>query len=160
QYEGHNYWGLGVLLLLCFSLPQSLPILRERRDTRLLVFSAGMVLLTLFALSNQVYAGHRLLLSYRLPKVLAVLAGQFRSSGRFFWPVTYSVMAFAIAKAFRLKPSWLGVGLAIAALALQTADLGPERRLLRDGAAGYPAAHRLQDSRWRSIIAAHNLVVL
>ena len=56
------------------------------------VFMFGLLLCTLFALSNIAYAGHYLLWPVPAPKFL----GAFRSSGRFVWPVTYFLLAFGL----------------------------------------------------------------
>ena len=163
QYEGHNYWGMGLLLLLCFLLPQAPKItpalFTELRRPRSIVLLSGLALFVAFALSTQVYVGHHLVLSANLPKALAVLAGQFRSSGRFFWPASYLVMAVAIARVTRLKPRWLGAVLALAAAILQVADLRPERNVLNEQASIAPAPKLLGDWRWPSVIASHSLIV-
>ena len=163
QYEGHNYWGMGLLLLLCFWLPQALKItpalFAKLRQTRSVVLLCGLALLSAFALSTQVYVGHQLVFDVNLPKPLATLAGQFRSSGRFFWPVSYLVMAVALARVVRLKPRWLGAGLAVAAMVLQVIDLRPERNVLNEQASIAPAPERLHDPRWPMIIASHNLIL-
>jgi hypothetical protein len=91
QYEGYNYLGAGFLLLLLFAFVFAggthIRFLRSHS-----VFMFGLLLCTLFALSNIAYAGHYLLWSVPAPKLL----GAFRSSGRFVWPVTYFLLAFGL----------------------------------------------------------------
>ena len=91
RYEGYNYLGAGFLLLLLFAF-----VFAGGTDIKFLrshsVFMFGLLFCTLFALSNIAYAGHYLLWSVPAPEFL----GAFRSSGRFIWPVTYFLLAFAL----------------------------------------------------------------
>ena len=91
QDEGYNYLGAGFLLLLLFAFVFAggthIRFLRSHS-----VFMFGLLLCTLFALSNIAYAGHYLLWSVPAPEFL----GAFRSSGQFVWPVTYFLLAFGL----------------------------------------------------------------
>lgn len=90
QYDGFNYLGLGVLLLLASALVLSAVRLfrRPRRVAgwwrRNWTVAAACALLTLFALSNQVYWGNTGF-TIPLPGWLLNLCGIFRSSGRMFY---------------------------------------------------------------------------
>ncbi len=124
QYEGYQYLGLGVLLLVAVSAarwPRQSRLLR--RHGWLLVI---MITLSCVALSNRVYFGHRLLLDLEpMPSAMQL----FRSSGRFFWPVTYTVMIASTA----LVARWRRVGtfaLLVAAV-IQFADAAPLRQDVR-----------------------------
>ncbi|TFW09761.1 hypothetical protein E4K72_04390, partial [Oxalobacteraceae bacterium OM1] len=120
QGEGLNYFGGGLLLLLPLAAwmavqRRSLPI---RRHAALAVVLIGMAL---YALSNQVYAGHAHLLTYPLPAAAQWITGTFRASGRFFWPVGYLVMGLVVATVLR-RPSWPVLALVAGALGLQWFD--------------------------------------
>ncbi len=120
QYEGFQYLGMGLLLGLAtlFLFP------RSRSALRTAVFrQPGLWLsclaLTLIALSDRIYLGHVLLLSFREPPGADVV----RASGRFFWPVAYVVLVGTVAALARL--SWRPMPLLLVVLALlQTADAG------------------------------------
>jgi hypothetical protein len=96
QYEGYNYLGAGVLLLLVIST------LRHAHAIAGLVRRYWLVAATLlffaaWAISNHVYFGPFLLFSYPVPDLLErTVLGWFRGSGRFFWPVTWTLAALAL----------------------------------------------------------------
>ncbi|HEX2939444.1 MAG TPA: DUF6311 domain-containing protein [Rhodopila sp.] len=106
QYEGFNYLGAGVLLLLAMAVAaswRSLPGLLRRH----LILLVAFIYLTLFAVSNIVYGGTRLLLYVPLPEAVQFLAGIFRASGRMFWPCGYAIALFSLALVLRhLPPGW------------------------------------------------------
>jgi len=88
QYEGYNYLGAGILLLLIIDF--KLIGLNSFKNVK---FHYGLIIslsiLLLYSLSSKIYLGHHLLITYDAPKFL----GTFRSTGRFFWPITYLVLA-------------------------------------------------------------------
>src|SRR4029450_6352979 len=86
QYEGETYIGLRAVLMLVTAVvisPRAL-LLHARRHP---VLVATLAFLALAAASNKVYAGSRLLLSHNLPGVVESVAGPFRATGPFIWPV-------------------------------------------------------------------------
>src|SRR5690606_34528310 len=90
QYEGMNYLGFGVWMLIvlgAWAARRHLPGL-VRRHVLLLVL---MTAFTLYAWSNVVYVGRLRLFEYPLGPFNG-LAQQFRASGRFFWPVAYFLL--------------------------------------------------------------------
>lgn len=93
DYEGFNYLGLGMLVLLACSLvllcrnPHGLWRAVLARPVLLIL----MLALTLFALTHNLgVAGHTLVLP--LPAELVEWASVLRGSGRLFWPVYYLIM--------------------------------------------------------------------
>ncbi|MBF0859892.1 hypothetical protein HKD24_11780 [Gluconobacter sp. LMG 31484] len=119
QYEGYQYLGAGVLLLLAMVLP-------SRRGIALLTKlpgqHAGLLLaclaLTVIAVSNRVYLFHVpvLLTHFKVPG-----AEQMRSSGRMFWPVAYLIMLGSVYGLCRAWPrAWPLV--LLAGIALQWQD--------------------------------------
>ena len=86
QYEGYNYLGAGMLLLLVvgFALAPRLVLDGLKRHAALALF---MALLVVIALSNRVFIGDWLILDVRIPRLLAGFSENFRTGGRFFWPV-------------------------------------------------------------------------
>ena len=119
QFEGYQYLGLGLLLLLAVTLLAvcfSTRTVFLRRHLGLLAMS---LCLTALALSDIVYLGtHRLLDLGTWPAVF----NQLKASGRLFWPVTYLLMVGAVATTARLLPRLLWPLLLIATAALQFAD--------------------------------------
>jgi hypothetical protein len=92
-FEGGNYLGMGILfLILVHILFSRKAIQQEIKRQYLLAFL--MLGFTMDSLSNTVYFGNHQILSYELPAIIEKLVNIFRSSGRFFWPVTYSLLVF------------------------------------------------------------------
>ena len=155
QYEGYQFLGVGLILLILiadFSLS-----LRDRID--LLKRHAGLVLacigLFLLALSNKIYAGHLLLVEFPAPSWIV----QVRSSGRMFWPVAYAaIIVSTLIVCQRLNRRWVGVLLLVLA-AMQYVETSPMRRWIRHRyAVQYPWA--IDPAEFRPLLATHtNLMV-
>lgn len=125
QYEGFNYFGAGLILLLPFAIVTnwcSIKTLPKRYPALFLV----LLLCTFYALSNKIYLGTHELVSYPLPAFMTRLTGTFRASGRFFWMVGYLVL-FGVLAALLKKPSWRTAVLMVVALTLQWVDIQPLR---------------------------------
>lgn len=125
QYEGFSYLGIGILMLLLMTLPWQIQRLRRWRENPWLF---GLFIgLTLFALSHVIYLGPLQLLHIPLPDGILQLASMFRATGRFFWPVMYSIAALAIVGPIAFYGR-RGVLLLLAALPLQWVDTAPLRQ--------------------------------
>lgn len=152
-WEGYNWLGFGTLgaLLLCAILvPRALLALPRRHAGMLLALLA----LTAIALSFRIGLGGRVLVD--LGPVPAMLE-QFRSSGRFFWPVAYALAigaAILLARAARIGPALLlALGL------LQLADAQPLRAELRAWAHARAPWHA-DALALRALLAAHERLSL
>ena len=123
QAEGMNYLGAGLILLLAVSLGlrwRNLPT-EARKHISLLVALSGLLAL---ALSNQVY-----FLGYHLLDIGGRLSADnplhnFRASGRFFWPIAYCLVVFAVLGLNRVwgRRQAAVAGLALGALSVQILD--------------------------------------
>jgi hypothetical protein len=153
QYEGFNYLGLGVLFLLvcCVSL-----LVARRRVPTFLRAHAGLVsvcfALTLFAMSNQGYAGHFEI--YNIGRMPALIE-QFRASGRLFWPVGYVIIIGAVLMMAGLRRPPLGATALVVAAGLQFADT----RLFRE--ANFNSMHTrsawtINTAQLRPLLASHD----
>ena len=129
QYEGFNYLGAGVLVLLAVAVVRfgrSMPT-ALRRHAALLVI---LMYLALYAISDAVFVGSHQLLYVPLPEPLAKLAGVFRSSGRMFWPCGYALALFGLAFVLRrLTPGWKSA-VVLGCCAVQLIDTNPLRARL------------------------------
>lgn len=118
QYEGFAYLGVGMLVLLLLALV-SLPLQRDRGDCqgtlpgRVGWVLAACVALALLAVSNQPTLGKHALGTLPLSSSLEAVVGLFRAGGRFVWPLTYLLMAWAIARVGRLPGGTAWLSLAI-----------------------------------------------
>jgi len=151
-HEGYNYLGLGLLLLLPLSAALAWRRLPQAFRRQPYVVGACLAM-ALFALSNKVWAGYALLLE--LPEPPQLLR-QFRSTGRFFWPLAYLLLAGGCLLLWRARPRLAPAILALLAL-LQLADT---RILFERTYATLRSTHepRLAPDVWRPLIAAHERV--
>jgi hypothetical protein len=138
RYEGFHYLGLGVLGLV--ALAGVIAATSRRRPASTVRLGPAVVvtclLMTAFAISPVVTLGRAVILDLNGPWFAPLAA--FRSSGRFFWPLTYVLLAWAIATVVRAtRPRTAGL-LLTAAVALQLYDLadahGSRRATARDPA--------------------------
>jgi len=86
---------------------------------------------TVFGLSNRIAAGSVELFAFDLPPKLWPVCSSFRSSGRFFLPVYYVIIAIGCGVLLRSFRSKLGVLIPVALLGLQWADISQNVDQLR-----------------------------
>lgn len=132
QYEGFNYLGLGILLLLAVCTvwmifkawrtpAESVAILAKWAKNNVLLLLTALFLF-LFALSNTISFGDASLV-IPIPRKLLELCGIFRSSGRMFYTVWYLLLLWGLSVLRKLvSPRWGGILLALFA-AVQVFDL-------------------------------------
>ncbi|WP_426143414.1 DUF6311 domain-containing protein [Pseudomonas sp. DWP3-1-2] len=146
QYEGFNYLGLGVLLAFALSVTLNRKAAVGSFSThRALTWL--MVLFTAYALSNIVYYGVHQVVTLNYPSFMDRITSQFRASGRFFWPVGYCVVIFAIATLYRKLSAVVFAGCMVVLMVLQVSDLSNLRHRLVD-TAKRPAAAVLTQPEW------------
>ena len=86
--------------------------------------------LTLYALSNHIYAGTVSLV--QIPDPPGFLQ-QFRATGRFFWPVTYVILVASVVVAAKRLPFKIALTVLILTSAMQFDDMAIYRQNMRDG---------------------------
>jgi hypothetical protein len=131
-WEGYNWLGAGLLAglaVLALRCPATLAGLVRRHAG----LALALVALTLLAVSLRVGLGERVVLDLGRPPALL---DQFRSSGRFFWPVGYALLIGTIALLARLPRT--GPALALLLGLVQWADAGPNRAALAAWASQRP----------------------
>jgi hypothetical protein len=128
-HEGFHYLGLGVLFLCVGAL---IAVLTTPRRFRLSFLPITVVLfgLALFSLSPRITFGDRVVVDW-LPYFGE--SSTFRASARFFWPVTYALLAATVGTVATTFRRSVAVALLAAALALQFSDLQPWYRSLYYG---------------------------
>lgn len=158
DYEGFNYAGLGVLLLVPLALIAWLrnrQPLKDELRIRLWLLLA-LIGLSLFALSNQIGVGAHTF-SYPLPKIAGNLANVFRASGRMFWPVLYALILmvmFLLVRGYRPR---IVVAVLALALTIQIVDTRNGWMGLRNSKMMTPSAEwatPMRDPFWANA-AAH-----
>lgn len=146
QYEGFNYLGLGIILAFVLSVVLNRSAVvggfaKHRALTWL------MVLFALYALSNIVYYGTHQLVTINYPSFMDRITSQLRASGRFFWPVGYCVIIFAIATLHNRLGKILFAGAMVLLIVLQVLDLSNLRHRLVD-TAKRPSSPVLTQAAW------------
>ena len=130
QYEGEAYIGAGALILLvaCVALNprRALDVVRRYR-----VYAAALVAFAIFAASNSVYAGSTLVVHYDLPKFALDLGNYFRATGRFIWPLSYSLAILPVACLFKWWPRFSAIALAAVAVWIQIGEARGDLRYRR-----------------------------
>ncbi len=111
QYEGYAYLGLGAIILIVISLVYLVFKLMTIKKSKALTYTWLMpliiliVVLSLFAISNQVTFNDRLLFEFGLPDLIIKVGNIFRASGRFIWILYYVLFLFAIIYFLKIKVS-------------------------------------------------------
>jgi hypothetical protein len=139
QYEGFNYLGAGMLLMgiwMMYELKKN-PVQRStlKKYLPLIVVCIGF---TIFAVSNKVTIGNVVLIDIQ-SQLLNSLA-MFQSSGRFFWPVNYTLLFLIISVLIIRNSTHTAFFFLSFGLAIQSLDLSPAyqfQRQVRDN----PARH-------------------
>jgi hypothetical protein len=159
-WDGCAYLGAGVLALLAATA-----IARVAWRRRLAGASAApgvawaplvvvVLLLAVFALTNDVKLADRLLFHYPVPRKIHGVYEMFRGAMRMLWPAYYAVMIAALWFALRVWPR-RAVGLVLAAaVALQVIDLAGMGAIKRAEVRGNGVTRPLHDPIW-SVIALH-----
>ncbi|MEM1003306.1 MAG: DUF6311 domain-containing protein, partial [Bacteroidota bacterium] len=107
--EALSYLGLGIILLLISNLICSIA---TRKGIGIIKAIKGFIkeypflcifilCITLFSLSYRVYLNDIKLLEYPLPFFMHSIAGAFRASTRFFWPVYYLIVLCVLVTSFK-----------------------------------------------------------
>ncbi len=125
QFEGFNYLGLGVLLLLMvaiFEWVKDRTGFNWRRDLPLIAIAS---LLFVLALSYKVTFLNHILFTIPLPEFAEKLLGILRSSGRLFWPVSYLLLVFGLVLViYRYRPR-VALFILFCVASIQFIDLWP-----------------------------------
>lgn len=160
QYEGYNYLGAGVILLLLFGL-LSYPagVLALRKPALLPILGLGLACIAA-ALSPKVTIGSTVLFDPQLPEAVTFLLSALRGVGRLFWPVHYLLIVAAVILVYRSVSRRHAVAVLLVGLALQAVDLHALRHSVRQ-VANRRVVSPLQSADWQQLGRHHkHLVVL
>lgn len=129
NYEGFNYLGLGIIIAGLFVLVSWIINAAKKENSIIekghIGYFAIMLFMTLFAISNVVTVGNNELFTIPLPEFFTDLCGIFRSSGRMFYPVFYSIYLLVLYRLWdKLKEkTYVPVAILIFVMAIQFIDL-------------------------------------
>jgi hypothetical protein len=160
QYEGYNYLGLGVLILLTAGLLGLRRQLAETPKSVVLPLVALCLVCTLAAASTKLTFGGQIILNPELPPGLTNTLSILRVSGRLFWPVHYLLIALSVALIYRIAPRPESLIIIPVALCIQMLDLSGLRAAIR-ASNSRQYASPLRDAEWQRLGQTHqHLVVL
>lgn len=125
DYEGFSFLGIGIIIILIALIP----ITVCNRGTRVKVIHypilITMVMFTIFALSSHWALGERTIFNIELPNSIESKFNIFRSSGRFFWPVFYSLYILIFYYLYKKANKAISFSLLTLTLILQIYDTSP-----------------------------------
>lgn len=128
QYEGFNYLGFGLLLLILISI---YAFIRQKNifsvKIHLPLILVAFVLLAI-SLSNKITFTNIVLCELNLPHVIDKWSGIIRSSGRMFWPVSYMLMLSAIGIVIKCNSTKKSILLLLIFVCFQVIDFFPVYR--------------------------------
>lgn len=157
-FEGLQYLGAGLLLVIAVAIVTAIRSTGPSQQTgtvhRLRWLLPAFAVLTLLALGNQVWLHGRPVLFVRLSPALVDALDPLRASGRFFWPVAYTMVFAALATTYRLERARVTMLLG-AALMLQLIDGWPMFAALRTLTAAAEDRRdyaRTIDPRWQGLV--------
>lgn len=165
DYEGFNFLGSGMLGLGLVAVLATVwaraPGKVDEVLPRMAPILAVSAVLFLFAISNHVAIGGRELLSYRLPLPIEHLANNFRSSGRFFWPVYYLIYLAIFYLLFTRIPARAAVTICAVALVFQVVDSHAAGKRLRKRLAHAPEwSSPLHAAVWDDIASQYRNIIV
>ena len=156
QYEGFSYLGLGGLVLVITScLINPVGIFRSCSANRELALV--LLLLTLFALSSNIWFGEHELIKINIGWKLRHLAGIFRSSGRMFWPAYYILLLGSLMFVLRIIGRSWRLPLISACCLLQLLDSEPLRARM-ESLSDHGGKPLLDQAEWSKRIAESDFV--
>jgi hypothetical protein len=122
DYEGFNFLGLGILILICFSMYYA-----NLKDIfliskKIIIIICLCLFLFLFSISNHISIGENEIFNYKIPSNLNFLFNAFRSSGRMFWPVVYIIYIIVFKIIFTKTRTRVALATCTMALSIQIAD--------------------------------------
>jgi hypothetical protein len=102
EHEGFSYLGIGIILLLFFSLFQIKKLKLQRIQKREKFFILLIFFFLLYSISNNIFISRLKLFSYEI-YFFESFFNIFRSSGRFIWPVIYSIILLSFLILLKIK---------------------------------------------------------
>ena len=139
KFEGYNYLGAGVLLVLLAALLSLITFRRgpaavhaaappDQGAAKFVPLTLALAALTLAAIGPRAYLGLQQIYALPLPQGEAAnWLGFLRAHGRFFWAPGYMILAWALTRLDRRAPPPVLIAVGVAAVALQAFDVSALR---------------------------------
>lgn len=164
EEEGFNYFGLGQIVMISFSLfllfnknyKTNLLSIKSSKEIKIFIFIS--IFMTLWALSNKISFGPYTLLEIPLHKYIFGALSIVRPTGRMFWIVNYFFLILSliiIFKCFNKKNSILIISLF---LIIQIADISKGIRQHINLPNNYFSKYSLNDQIWSNLFKKYKIV--
>jgi len=153
QYEGYNYLGAGLILLLIIHLFFSKALIWEalKRHVFLVVFLSGLFL---YALSNRIFFGNWLICEIPMSLFFSEITAYFRVGARLFWPIYYVLVVGLTILTFQRFKTRTATTIICCIIALQFIDTQPLRRkLIHEASTGFPQI--FPKELWSKLLKEH-----
>ncbi len=147
EKEGFSYFGLGGLILVVTALYF---FFTEKNFKINKNFFVIILSLTIFSLSNKIDFGSYNLININLDKKIEAILSIGRASGRFFWPVYYFSLFFALIVIYK-KFFTKGIYFILFLLIVQIIDIAPGLSRYVNAKAYNNDQKKLQDKFWDEI---------
>lgn len=120
QYEGFNYWGIGlILIVMAACIFDGKNLIKQSA-----FYLVPAMLLIVTAVSNEAYFDKTLIWHFDIPERINSYLSVFRSSGRLVWPLYYLVLFMSLyVLANKSGKNSFAVYIVLLCVILQTADL-------------------------------------
>ncbi|WET42227.1 DUF6311 domain-containing protein [Citrobacter enshiensis] len=150
EYEGLNYIGAGVMLLLVFSIfgvKRTKKNISDELSTHIPLLLLSIAL-TIYALSNVISWGNDILLEYYIPNFMKSITNTFRASGRFFWIVYYLIFTVSIVGIYKYFKFRTAIIILFSCAVLQIYDVHHVLNVRKNGFEVYHHGYTLNGSNW------------
>lgn len=152
DYEGFSFLGMGGILILLCALPAFWASRARLMSPRMIPLLLASVLLFLFAMSNKIGLGANTLTIW-VPEILVQAVSTMRASGRFFWPVYYLMLLYALNLIVRNYDKRVASALLCVSALAQVYDTRP-------GWGAMQANFNLVGSEWRNTLYRDDVIQL
>jgi hypothetical protein len=158
--EGFNYFGLGVILLLPFSIISvknniQFYLCTSKKYSPLIFI---LSIFFLFSITNNISIGE-FSFTYPLPSFILAIANTFRSTGRFFWPIYYVLLLLIFYSIWKGYPKKIGTTLLLFSCLIQTIDLSAGYGVVRTSMS-FINKPLLTDAMWDQVATKYQKIII
>nr|WP_308545436.1 DUF6311 domain-containing protein [uncultured Lachnoclostridium sp.] len=168
QEEGYAYLGLGIFILLVISIVDLLDNFNRRSslkekvknnvDTVLIMIL--MLIFFIFAISYVVTFNDKTIVRIPLPSFIISILSIFRASGRFMWPIMYTIMILSIKSILKYHTKKPTIIMLWICCLLQLVDLSPFINSKKDYYnQNLEYTSQLTSEAWTELAKNHNQII-
>ena len=164
EAEGFNYLGLGQILMIIFALTLFLikrsnikiQSLKNNKEIKFLIIIS--VVMTFWALSNQISFGSNTLIEIPLHKYIYGALSMFKNTGRMFWIVNYFLIILSIIVIFICFEKKNSIIIISLFLAIQVTDISKGINAYSNPFRTTNKSELLQDEIWKELFTKYKVI--